>query len=1037
MKYHKLLTLAVATSALFGCNHSENEVVKDTTSFNQPGGVMYFFENGMPSTVSHSIKSSAVISDAHRKDGIYSLAWNAAANAELIFNQDVGFKPFVANDEDQSQSTFTTWVYNESAQDNTLRFTFSTDEVEQTWFDINLDFTGWRELIIPFSDMEGKAVSGMNRLAVKAPTTLADTTFYFDQMMLSIPVDPRWPTRDNVVPFVNLKADVAPNRHWLSLYRYYNFLNEADVSLADAPLDTSAVDSIFAKLDSFGGQGKGKTKPMNIAEVKAAYLQYELVEKNGFITGKPLDNTNRQKIFLDKGVNKGLLDEDGFKHVFDVMDMRDYGGLMFNIAKNLQKEISTEDRQALENMYIKLTRYALDQGYEAGSAVGTSHHMGYTLRALFQAHYLNRDLLAKHDLSADVSNMIAWFAGTGRIYRPVSEMTSFNVDVMNTQLRGMLYSILMQPNLAKQAAWLEQFSFWISRSINNSNGLSGGFKQDGSIFHHAQHYPAYGKGALQGITPVLEALSHTPYAVNQQAHETIKKAVLMSEMYSNNAFTFMSVAGRHPDGNQKIATSPFMFMARAGSPDGKQAIDADIASAYLRLAPEGDKFSNYLLSQGMTQQPIAEGNWPMNLASLSIQRREGWVASMRGFSRYLVGNESYANANRYGRYINYGQLEILNTDATKSRAFSHDGWDWNRWPGTTAVQLPFSELQAKLRNVDSFSGLEEMLMSEQTYAGALSDGRNGMYAMKLQGHPKYDASFYANKSVFFFDDRIIALGSDIRSTDRQHPVQTTLLQHALRGKADELELNGKAVAKGNQVVSSDTSTVLMDPNNNAYIVPKSTPMIVNVGDQDSFHQKNSKPTTGRFASAVIDHGNAPTSGRYEYAVLVNSTFDEANTFAKTLNQPLEAAYRVEQQDSDAHIVVDKASHTRAYAFFNPTSLANDQLIVDIDSAAMVMASAVSDHLTLNIVNPDLNLYQGKDESQYDEKGVQKEVSIYSRQWKDNQSKAITTKLTLKGRWGSESALPAGVTLTLNENGTTSINVMTIRAESQKIELVRK
>jgi chondroitin-sulfate-ABC endolyase/exolyase len=333
-----------------------------------------------------------------------------------------------------------------------------------------------------------------------------------------------------------------------------------------------------------------------------------------------------------------------------------------------------------------------------------------------------------------------------------------------------------------------------------------------------------------------------------------------------------------------------------------------------------------------------------------------------------------------------------------------------------------------------------MLMSEQTYSGALSDGNNGLFAMKLQGHPKYDASFTANKSVFFFDNRIVALGSGITSTDSKHSVQTTLLQHALRLPEEQLQLNNQVVSNdlqinGLQVNGLQTSiNVLMDPANNAYFVAGDSSLALTVGEQQSLHQKNSKPTVGSFATAVLDHGIAPTDGEYAYAVLVDTDAKQAQAFAEQLLSPGCAAYVVEQQDNNAHIVWDRASNSRGYAFFTATDKLTDKVIAAIDSPAMVMATTTGKALTLTVVNPDLNLYQGKDDSQYDNQGVQKEVSIYSRQWKDNPSVPVATQLTLKGLWQAAQALPAGVKLTANADGNTLLQVTTVRAESVELSL---
>jgi len=1030
------LALLITTAVISGCSQSEvtDPISKfDTSSYQQPGGMMYFFEQGMPNTVSASPDSELSLSQSHFKDGTTSLAWTFQAGSNLTFSQPVGFKPFVANDTDQSQSTFSAWVYNPQAQDAQLTFEFGTDGQAQVSFDINMEFKGWRHLLIPFKDMKGKPTETMDYMQVSSPQNMKLGTIFFDQVMLSIPADPRWPTRDNVVPYINKASDTAPNRHWLSLYRYQNLLDKAQSDASAQPVDINSILAINAKLESLALEGK-KNKP-DVARLYKKYDSYELVDKNGVVTGKPLSNKNRLKIFLDKGVNKGLLDQEGFETVFSGTEIRKYGEYMLELAKAIRSsDISEQDKQMLSEMYIQLTRYALDQGYTAGSGLGTSHHMGYSFRSLFQAHFLSRDLLKSKQLLDDISNMMSWFSLTGRIYRPESEMTNLNADILNTQLRGMLYSILMQPNENIQAQHLQQFTLWLSRSITTSNGLGGGFKPDGSIFHHAQHYPAYGKGALKGLTSVVNALSRSQYAISPDAHSMLKNVVAMTAVYSNDTLTLVSINGRHPVEKQDIDLSPFMHMAMAGSPDGKESIDEEMAGTYLRLSKKKDKFSRYLKKQGLTATAAPTGHWSMNYANLSIQRREGWVAAVRGFSRYLVGNETYANANRYGRYINYGQLEIMGPDG-KERAFSHDGWNWNRWPGTTAVQLPFDELKGKLRNVDAFSGLEEMLFSEQTYSGSLSHQNNGMFAMKLQGHPKYDATFGANKSVFFFDNRIVSLGSNIRTDEERFATQTTLFQSVLRDPNDVVTIGTKPVAVADEleIGSNSTVSVLVDPQNNAYFVPAGEVISLNAGEQRSVNQKNSKPTQGRFATAVLDHGKAPTDGRYEYAILVDGSKNQVRDFSRQMNSD-QQPYVVKQQDSKAHIVWDRISNTTAYALFEPSVAIADALIEAIDTPAMVMATPANNQLSLSVVNPDLNLYQGVDLSQYDDKGVQKEVSIYSREWKDNPSKPVTTNLTLRGKWKAFKNLPAGVTLTAQADGNTLLTVISVAAEGIDIDL---
>lgn len=94
---------------------------------------------------------------------------------------------------------------------------------------------------------------------------------------------------------------------------------------------------------------------------------------------------------------------------------------------------------------------------------------------------------------------------------------------------------------------------------------------------------------------------------------------------------------------------------------------------------------------------------------------------------------------------------------------------------------------------------------------------------------------------------------------------------------------------------------------------------------------------------------------------------------------------------------------------------------------MVMTTAKNKQLTLSIVNPDLNLYQGIDSSQYNTDGTLKEVSIYSRTWKDNKSQLVPVSLTLKGKWILDKKPNTLVKLQYNSNGTTQLIMSTQKA----------
>ena len=177
---------------------------------------------------------------------------------------------------------------------------------------------------------------------------------------------------------------------------------------------------------------------------------------------------------------------------------------------------------------------------------------------------------------------------------------------------------------------------------------------------------------------------------------------------------------------------PFKYFALSGL----EKNDLSFAKVYIRLKekPE-DELDERIFSCKMeaAQEPIGVRVFPM--ACAAVYRRKSWMAIAKGFSRYLWGTEIYEQNNLYGRYLAYGTLEIICENGMSG--FSHDGYDWSRIPGATAIRLPLHSMKAKLQNPDCFSGVEEMLISDQSFAGGNSlDRYTADRIIKLNNYPE-------------------------------------------------------------------------------------------------------------------------------------------------------------------------------------------------------------------------------------------------------------------------------------------------------------
>ncbi|MEK3888539.1 chondroitinase family polysaccharide lyase [Bacillus sp. FSL K6-3431] len=1018
-------TPVLTTSKKTNSNESASSAQLIETEARSMGIPLFTFENGVPKNFKLKGGGHLEVNELHSKDGTQSLKWDYASSSTLTIKEKIGYSPFVPNDRDQSISTFVVWVYNEKPKDESVTFQFGRGNKPDSWFEMNLNFSGWRTAWVSFErDMKGSPHPAMNRLIIKAPKS-GEGTLYFDSMMLSTPVDPRHHTPDLQVPFVNPGVMEAANAHWLGLL-HYSQQTPPESSEEVTDTDIKAFRTIEDKFTELAFKRKKITDAL-ITDIRTRYESFEIVRDDEVIRGKSL--------FMPHFDQMPQPLKESFKELNNTADLRAFTDFMQLVT---DAYLSTDDmalKNELKSMYVDLSDHFADQGWNYGSAQGTMHHLGYNVRGFYTSTFLMRDVLREANLLDRTQKTLLWLSGAGKMYLP-SEQIEGNIDILNTTLNGMLASILIQEDTKDKVRDFESFSSWLSQGLRPANGLDPAFKKDGSAYHHANHYPAYANDAFKGVTPIMYVLSGTHFKVAEDAHQTLKKALLAMRLYSNKTEWLISISGRHPDGKAALVLPPYRYMALAGSPDGEETIDREVAAAYLRLSDNEDATVRQFRALGIEAELAPNGFWAMNYANLGLHRRDDWLVGVKGYSRYLWGNETYENANLYGRYMSYGQMQIMGYDNHMNSGYVHDGWDWNRWPGTTTIHLPFEKLRSDVRNVDRFSGFEEMLLSDETFSGSLSlQGDNGMFAMKLHEHPKYDGTHRARKSYFFFDNRIISLGSDIENMNNEYSTETTLFQNYMPEKTDPTWMSTEDAItefpyEDRHELSRDAW--LIDNKDNGYYVPSGQTIAMKRSEQQSKHQKDGSETTGNFATAWIDHGKAPKDGMYQYAVLVKTNTEEMKDFVDSMESQNAAPYNVLQQDRTAHVVHDHTTGITGYALFEASDAVDQGIVRAVDTPSMVMTRKDGNRIVLSVVDPNLRLYEGIEDDQYDENGVQKEVSIYSRSWRHAESIMRPMKLTIEGEWTTVSA-DDRIRILSSVNGQTQIEFDSKDAEP--IELV--
>ena len=956
---------------------------------------MFSFEESKIPDYITGVNSQLSISDTHYKDGKHSLKWTFEPGGVLELKKDLKFEKKDPMGKDLYLSAFIIWVYNEEPQDATIEFEFLKDGKKCTSFPFGINFRGWRAAWVCYErDMQGTPEEGMNELRIVAPNEKG--SLFIDHLITATKVDARQQTADLQVPFVN----AGTNNHWLVVYKHS--LLQPDIELTPVSEAQKKEMKLLEKRFRDMNYTKGKVSDKEIQTIRKKYDFYQITYKNGKVSGVPIFMVRASEAYerIIPNWDKDMLTKMG-------VEMRAYFDLMKRIAvaynnSTANPEVQNEMKEKFLAMYDHIT----DQGVTYGSCWGNIHHYGYSVRGLYLAYFLMKDVLREAGKLQEAERTLRWYAITNEVY-PKPEGNGIDMDSFNTQTTGRIASILMMEDTPEKLQYLRSFSRWIDYGCRPAPGLAGSFKADGGAFHHRNLYPAYAVGGLDGATNMIYLFNRTEFAISELAHETVKNVLLAMRFYCNKLNFPLALSGRHPDGKGKLVPMHYAMMAMAGTPDGKEEFDKEMAAAYLRLVsgassddqePEympkvsnaqEKKIARQLVEKGFRPEPDPQGNLAMGYGCVSVQRRGNWSAVACGHSRYLWAAEHYLGHNLYGRYLAHGSLQILTaapgqTVTPATGGWQQEGFDWNRIPGVTSIHLPLEQLKAKVMNVDRFSGMEEMLYSDEAFAGGLSQQKeNGNFGMKLHEHDKYNGTHRALKSFHFIGETIVCLGSDIENANAEYPTETTIFQLAVTDKA------GHEYWKGYQ----GEGKIWMDHLGTGYYVPV-TARFEKKFPQHSRMQDTGKETKGDWVSLVVDHGKAPKGGSYEYAVLPQTSTVALQAFAK------KPAYKVLQQDRNAHIVQSLSDSIYSYVLFEtPQALLPGGLLQRTDTSCLVMIRKESpEKMLLTVSQPDLALYRGASDEAFDKDGKRVERSIYSRPWIDNESGEIPVTVTLKGQW---------------------------------------
>lgn len=953
---HDMGILATATVALFVCALGRGDPLPDVESF----------EHGIPPYVTTSRPESLGISPWRYLHGTNSLRWDWEQGEAVVIRRDIGNPARTGGF--LNRAAFAVSVYMETPVDGALQFAFCEGETVTGSFRFPLQFKGWRQARIFYDSFPtGRPTAGVDTIRIAAPDNVPQGTAFFDLI--------RYNTLVYYSASINPENLVRRNRIAPDEQRFprpagvteeeraaiRRLMGERPGADAGGPgIRDAQVDELLEKVkaagvvrDAHGLRGPGLLR---------SSFYYAAPREYGAADIKTWPDEHGPN-----GIEVGLPGPDPVIRLADA------------VAAAFRTSNDSRQRERLLEAFSLLADYLSDQGLSIGLDTVIRMRAVPELADGLEAHLerVEISLLAERFFVGDET--------------PVEANMDFYASTGPYRLRNMLRLCLAQRDDAERVRWLNAWKALFERSLLQPNGP---FKPDGSAYHHRGHYPSYAQNAIGNLPTLLTQIKGTPWMPSAEALEPFRRAMLALRLYCNKLSTPIALTGRSPFAGgiyegilRHFADVAFDAVARLGTPDGKHSIDPVMAAAYLRLVPEAIDKEPYR-SLGIQPEPDPQGTFSMPYAALLCQRRDNWLASVKGQSRYVWGSERQARRNCYGFFQGLGNLEILAggepVNATDSGRQAQ-GWDWRRFEGVTAPQIPLTEIDRSWQRVSGTT------YSPETFVGGLAHrGNQGVFAMILnQNIMSAQYPLTGRKSWFFDENRIVCLGSDLSCGIAEYPTQTTLCQKSLpvEGESasaptfrDPKEITAVLAALGldpsiphptlvdgmqvrdfpeTRELDPGSPHWFMDVQQTGYYLPAGQAVTVARQRQKSRDVNDVLETEGVFLTAWIDHGPAPVEAQVEYMLVVRATPDDMQRF--TAAPP----YRVMQRNRSAHVVWFPEGRRWACAFFEPQET-NPHVIDDaalpvkaVDRPCLVVAEMGSDQrLHLSVADPDLNLENG-------------------------------------------------------------------------------
>ena len=205
------------------------------------------------------------------------------------------------------------------------------------------------------------------------------------------------------------------------------------------------------------------------------------------------------------------------------MEMSEYFNLMRRIAYAYNNASDAVAKDELKQKFLAMYDHITDQGVAYGSCWGNIHHYGYSMRGLYVAYFLMKDVLREAGKLNEAERTLRWYAITNEVY-PKPTVNGIDIDTFNTQTQGRMASILIMEDTLKTSIspfFLPLDRLWLPPGARIGRFFS---KKTVLVSTIAITTRLCGRRS-DGATNMIYLLSGTGFKVSEIAHETVKECI--------------------------------------------------------------------------------------------------------------------------------------------------------------------------------------------------------------------------------------------------------------------------------------------------------------------------------------------------------------------------------------------------------------------------------------------------------------------------------------------------------------------------------